>query len=73
MQTVFIILQVVSAIALAVLILLQERGSGMGEAIGGTGGTGFQTSKRGAEKILAQATVVVLVAFLLISLALNFI
>ena len=45
----------------------------MGEAIGGSGGgAGFQTSKRGAEKMLAQATVILVSAFLVISLVLNF-
>lgn len=73
MHTALIIVQIVLALMLTIAILIQERGSGMGEAIGGSGGAGFQTSKRGAEKVLAQATVVLLVAFLLISLALNFI
>ena len=73
MHTILIVLQVICAVLLAGSILVQEKGSGMGEAVGGSGGgAGFQTSKRGAEKMLAQATVVLVIAFLAISLALNF-
>jgi len=73
MHTTLIVLQLICAILLAGSILVQERGSGMGEAIGGSGGgAGFQTSKRGAEKMLAQATVILVSAFLVISLVLNF-
>jgi protein translocase SecG subunit len=73
MQTVLLVLQVIAAILLAGSILIQERGSGMGEAIGGSSAAGFQTSKRGAEKVLAQLTVVLLVAFMILSLVLNFV
>ncbi len=73
MHTVLLIAQIVSAILLVLAILIQERGSGMGEAIGGTGGSGFETTKRGAERVIARATVVILGTFLAISLIINFV
>ena len=48
---------------LSLLILLQQRGSGMGSAIGGSGGGEFYATKRGAEKVLATITVVLAVVF----------
>jgi protein translocase SecG subunit len=57
------IVEVVVAILLSVLILMQQRGSGMGSAIGGTGGGEFYATKRGAEKVLAQFTVALAVIF----------
>jgi len=71
MHTALLIAQIVTAILVALLILIQDKGTGMGEAIGGTGG-GFQNTKRGAEKILSQTTIVMVFIFMAVSLALNF-
>lgn len=71
MHTVLIITQIIVGILLALLILVQEKGSGLGEAIGGTGAN-YQTVKRGAEKVLANTTIVMVAIFLGISLAINF-
>lgn len=73
MQTTLLITQLVLAVLLVLLILIQERGSGLGEAISGVGSSPIKTQKRGAEKILAQLTVVATVLFLGLSLALNFV
>lgn len=54
------------------MILVQEKGTGLGEAIGGVGAT-YQTTKRGAEKVLSRMTVLFLIAFLGLSITLNFI
>lgn len=59
------ILQPLSAILLVMLILVQRRGAGLSATFGGTGG--FYATKRGAEKILAASTIVMLIAFLLLS------
>lgn len=67
MQHVVIILQVISAILLSVIILIQSRGSGLGAAFG-SGGE-FYVTKRGAEKVLATATVIIAVIFVLLSIA----
>lgn len=73
MQTIFLIIQIVLSILLVIAILVQEKASGLGEAIGGSSTAGFQTSKRGAEKVLSQLTVGLLALFLIVSLALNFV
>jgi len=73
MQTTILIAQIVASILLALLILIQERGSGLGEGIAGVGGMTIQTQKRGAEKVLANLTVGMIVVFLVLSLSLNFV
>lgn len=67
------ILQSVTAIFLILSILIQERGSGLSEAIAGTGASSFQSTKRGAEKFLNKLTIFLFIVFLAFSLALNFI
>ncbi|MBD3360773.1 preprotein translocase subunit SecG [Candidatus Peregrinibacteria bacterium] len=61
MATFFIILQVIISILLSLSILTQQRGAGLSATFGGSGG--FYTSKRGAEKILSIATVVLAILF----------
>ena len=56
------IAQSVLAIILIILILLQQRGTALGGAFGG--GSDLYGTKRGAEKILFRATVVVAILFL---------
>jgi len=59
------ILQLVSALFLALLILVQSRGNGLSATFGGSGG--FYATKRGAEKVIATMTVITLIAFLVLS------
>jgi len=55
-------------------ILVQEKGAGLGEAIGGSGGVStFKTQKRGAEKVLANLTFGLIFIFLVLSIVLNFV
>jgi protein translocase SecG subunit len=55
-----------------VAILLQNRGTGLGSAFGGTGG-GVYLTKRGLEKKLFVATIVLAIIFILLSLSVFFI
>lgn len=57
------IAQIVISVLLITTILFQQRGAGLGGAFGGEGGTYFK--KRGAEKFLFTATVVLSVLFIL--------
>ena len=66
MITAFRIVQVILAIFLSILILLQSRGAGMGSVFGGDGNV-FQT-RRGIELTLFKFTIGIAAAFLLISL-----
>lgn len=62
MNTVFTVLQVVTSVLLITCILLQNRGTGVGAAFGGEGNV-YRT-KRGAEKMLFIATIILTILFL---------
>ena len=67
MKNVIYISQIAVSVLLMTSILIQSRGSGLGLAFGGSS-TVYRT-KRGAEKIIFRATIVLAVLFLAISLA----
>jgi protein translocase SecG subunit len=56
--------QIVLAVILMGGILLQQRGAGMGGAFGGGDGFGYNT-RRGAEKIFFQISLLVAILFVL--------
>lgn len=60
------IAQIVVSLLLIIVILLQNRGAGLGSAFGGTGGV--YLTKRGLEKKLFIATIVLAVFFFGLSL-----
>ncbi len=62
--------QIVIAVLLMLAILLQNRGTGLGGVFGGGGGV--YLTKRGLEKKLFIATIVLAVIFILLSLGVFF-
>lgn len=56
------IIQIVVSILLMLAILVQNRGTGLGAAFGGEGN--IYRTKRGAEKILHIATIILVVIFM---------
>lgn len=60
------ILQIIINILLVIAILLQARGTGLGAAWGGGGET--YHSKRGVEKLLFTATIILSILFTILSL-----
>lgn len=56
------IVQIVLSVLLTLSILTQDRGSGLSATFGGEGG--FHSSRRGAEKVLYYATIVLSILFL---------
>ena len=56
------IIQIVVSVLLMLAILIQNRGTGLGAAFGGEGN--IYRTKRGAEKILHIATIVMAVIFM---------
>lgn len=66
METYLYIAQIVVAVAVIVVALLQVRGGGLG-GIFGQADTVFRT-KRGVEKTLFQLTIVLVVIFLILSI-----
>lgn len=65
---IFSVLEIIVAVLLIIVILLQMQGSGLSGAFGGSGE--FYRSKRSIEKLLMWATVVLAVFFGLLSIAL---
>ena len=57
-------IQIILSILLIGAILLQQSGAGIGGAFGGSDGGGFYT-RRGFEKFLFQATIVIAILFAL--------
>ncbi|PIY96385.1 MAG: preprotein translocase subunit SecG [Candidatus Kerfeldbacteria bacterium CG_4_10_14_0_8_um_filter_42_10] len=72
MKNIINIIQLVIAVILIVLILIQNRGAGLGGIFGGGGDGNVYRTKRGAERILFIATIVLATLFLGISLV-NFV
>jgi len=60
------IAQILVAIVLSVIILLQAKGSGIGTALGGGTSGSFRT-RRGVEKTLFQLTIIVAVIFFIVA------
>ena len=61
MKNLFNIVTVVSAILMILTILIQSRGQSLGASFGGD--SGFYRSKRGAEAVIYNATIVFAVMF----------
>ena len=57
------IAQIIISVLLITTILLQQRGSGLSGAFGGSGG-GAYYQKRGMEKVLFRSTIVLAVLFI---------
>jgi protein translocase SecG subunit len=65
------ITQIIFSLLLILLILIQNKGTGLSEVFGGSGS--FYTSKRGIEKYLFLATIVTAILFFANSLAFIFV
>lgn len=67
MKTVFSVLQIILSVAMIVVVLLQQKGSGLGSAFGGA--SSVYTTRRGVDKLLFNATIAIAALFLIVSLA----
>lgn len=65
---IFIVLNIIVAIALIVVILLQSQGTGLSTAFGGGGE--FYRSKRSVEKLLVWVTIGLCILFVIFSIVL---
>ncbi len=68
MKTALQIVQIIISIALIILVVLQAKGLGLGNLLGGDSGAGIAKTRRGLEKTLFQLTVGLAVAFLSIAI-----
>ena len=67
MVTYFYLVQIILAITITVLVLIQAKDAGMGNVFGG-GDMGVARTRRGVEKTLFNATIVIGAIFLVLSL-----
>ena len=67
MQTFLLISQLIVSALLVTAILLQQKGTGLGAAFGG--GSEIYSTKRGAEKVLHNSTIVLSIIFCGLGLA----
>jgi len=58
------IIQVITSILLVISILLQQRGEGGLSPVFGGGGSGSYRTRRGLERILSWATVILAIVFI---------
>ena len=71
MKSTLMVVQIVISLLLALSILTQQRGTGLSATFGGSGG--FYASKRGAEKFLSIATLILALLFVANSLLFLFV
>ncbi|MDD5431083.1 MAG: preprotein translocase subunit SecG [Candidatus Pacebacteria bacterium] len=57
------ILQIIVSVILIILVLLQEKSSGLSGAFGGSDSGGFYQTRRGLEKAIFFATIIMALAF----------
>ncbi|MFH0952351.1 MAG: preprotein translocase subunit SecG [Patescibacteria group bacterium] len=62
MKEILTIVQIVFAIAIIIMILMQSRGAGLGGIFGGS--TNVYSTKRGVERFLFIATIIASIIFL---------
>lgn len=62
------IAQLIIAVAIIILILLQERSSGLSGVLGGGETGGFYQTRRGLEKMIFRGTIILVILFLILSL-----
>lgn len=61
------IIQIILAVLIVTCVLLQQRGAGLGDAFGGD--SAVFSSRRGAEKVLYQLTIIFGIAFVAVVIA----
>lgn len=62
------IAQVIVSVILIVLILIQERSSGVSGILGGGDSGGFYQARRGLEKTIFVSTIIAMIVFVALSL-----
>lgn len=70
MKDVILVVQVIVSILLMILILTQNKDGGLSAVMGG--GQSFQSVKRGAEKVIYRATVILAFIFMANALLIAF-
>ena len=69
MITTVITIHIITAVCFMIAVLSQDKGTGMGTAMGGEGAGGFYATKRGAAKVLHDAAIVLAIIYVATALA----
>lgn len=72
MRSALIVIQLIVSVLFIISVLVQSKGSGLSGALGGQNNT-IQSTKRGAEKAVYKASIVLGVLFVLLSLSFIFV
>ena len=67
MQTTLLVIQIVLAVLLVAGVLMQSKTSGLSGAFGGDDSSGAFQTRRGLEKLIFQATLVISALFAIVS------
>ena len=67
MKNTLLIIQIIISILLIIVVLLQPKGEGLSQTFGGAGE--LYKTRRGMEKLLFKLTIVLIVIFIILSLA----
>lgn len=62
------IVSIIVSVVLVILILMQVKGAGLGDLLGGSGDGGVTRTRRGLEKTLFQITIGLGIAFMAIAI-----
>lgn len=68
MDVAFKIVSIIISVLLIVLVLMQVKGGGLGDLLGGDAGGGITRTRRGLEKTLFQLTIGLSIAFLTVAI-----
>lgn len=68
-STILTIIHVIIGVLLMAFVLIQNKGVGLSQTFGGSGGGNVYRTKRGAEKILFRGTILLSVFFVGLSIA----
>jgi preprotein translocase subunit SecG len=68
MERAFMVVSIIISILLVILILLQVKGAGLGDLLGGGDNGGITRTRRGLEKTLFQITIGLGIAFMAIAI-----
>jgi len=68
MDVAFKIVSIIVSVLLIILVLMQVKGGGLGDLLGGDAGGGITRTRRGLEKTLFQLNIGLSIAFLTIAI-----
>lgn len=66
MKPVITLIQIILAVLLILVIMVQQKGTGLGSTFGGE--LSFYRTRRGAEKLMFYATIILAALFIILSL-----